>query len=166
MALTEKKQGQKRRGASGKESSVTIVTPGCHFNGKLFCRGSSRIGGRIEGEIVSEGMLIIEEEAIVTAEIRAEEAVIQGSVEGKVYATGRVELTSTCRFEGDIISPCLIINEGAQFNGRSTMIDPAVVKTSGAPKVEQLHKNGEQGQGQSVTKEPEVGVRSYDARKN
>ncbi len=104
-----------------RDSAVTILTSGCHFNGKLYCRGSSRIGGRIEGQIISEGLLIIEEEAVIVAEIRAEEAVIQGKVKGKLEATGRVELTATSQFEGDIASPILVVNEGAKFNGRSRM---------------------------------------------
>jgi cytoskeletal protein CcmA (bactofilin family) len=137
MVFSEKKQAPKRRVSTGSESSVTILTPGCHFNGKLFCRGASRIGGRIEGEVVSEGMLIIEEEALVTAEVRADEAIIQGTVKGKLTATSRVELSATSRFDGDIFTPCLIINEGAQFNGRCTMIDGAV---AGLPKVGHLHK--------------------------
>ena len=52
-------------------SAVTILTSGCHFSGKLYCRGSSRIGGKIDGQIISEGLLIVEEEAIITAEIKA-----------------------------------------------------------------------------------------------
>ena len=156
MVFSEKKQVAKKRVSTGHESSVTILTPGCHFNGKLFCRGASRIGGRIEGEVVSEGMLIIEEEAFVTADIRADEAIIQGTVEGKLTATSRVELSSTSRFEGDIFTPCLIINEGAQFNGRCTMIDAAA---AGLPKVERLHKvaNGREN-GAAVRVEPEIGV--------
>jgi len=110
-----------RKGSPVRDDAVTILTSGCHFSGKLFCRGSSRIGGRIEGEIVSEGLLIIEEGAFITAEIVAEEAVIQGHVKGKLRAKGRVELCATSHFEGDISTPSLVINEGAQFNGRSHM---------------------------------------------
>lgn len=105
-----------------RDNAVTILTSGCHFNGKLYCRGSSRIGGRIEGQIVSEGLLIIEEGAVITAEVSAEEAIIQGEVQGRLKASGRVELCASARFDGDIISPVLIVNEGAQFNGRSCMM--------------------------------------------
>ena len=59
------------------DSAVTILTSGCHFSGKLYCRGSTRIGGKIDGEIVSEGLLIIEEEAQINANVKADEAIIQ-----------------------------------------------------------------------------------------
>jgi cytoskeletal protein CcmA (bactofilin family) len=104
-----------------RDTAVTILTSGCHFNGKLYCRGSSRIGGKIEGQIISEGLLIIEEEAVITAEIKADEAIIQGTVRGKLQAGTRVELCASSHFEGDIATPVLSVKEGAQFNGRSTM---------------------------------------------
>lgn len=113
---------QKKPAAKGPmDEGVTILTAGCHFDGKLYCRGSSRIGGKIEGQIISEGLLIIEEGASIHAEIRAEEAVIQGSVEGKIECTNRLELHRSARFSGDIHTPVLIINEGAGFNGRAVM---------------------------------------------
>lgn len=105
-----------------RDAAVTILTNGCHFSGKLFCRGSTRIGGCIDGEIVSEGLLIIEEEAKINANVKADEVVIQGRVEGKLEASGRVELTASSSFSGDILTPALVIREGAQFNGRSKML--------------------------------------------
>lgn len=104
-----------------RDYAVTILTNGCHFSGKLYCKGSTRVGGKIDGEIVSEGLLIIEEEAVVNADIQADEIVVQGKVEGTIRAQSRVELTGTCSFSGDVASPSLVIEEGARFNGRSTM---------------------------------------------
>lgn len=104
-----------------RDFAVTILTSGCHFSGKLYCKGSTRIGGRIDGEIISEGLLILEEGATVCADIRADEIVVQGKVEGTVVAKSRVELSASCSFNGDIASPSLVIEEGACFNGRSNM---------------------------------------------
>ncbi len=111
-----------KKGATSRDSAVTILTSGCHFEGKLYCRGSSRIAGRIEGRIISEGLLIIEDDAQITADIVADEAVIQGSVHGKLEAKTRIEMCATSRFNGDVTTPVLIVQEGARFNGRSTMM--------------------------------------------
>ena len=117
----KKSQTKIKGGVTSNEASVTILTSGCHFNGKLYCRGSSRIGGRIEGEIISEGLLIIEEEAYITAHIQADETIIQGTVKGRLEAKGKVELSDGSRFDGDIVTPRLIIMEGAKFNGHASM---------------------------------------------
>jgi cytoskeletal protein CcmA (bactofilin family) len=112
---------QKKSVATGRDAAVTILTSGCHFNGKLYCRGSSRIGGKIEGQIISEGILVIEEGATILAEVKADEVIIQGKVNGRLEAKIRAELYPQSRFDGDIYTPVLVINEGAQFNGRSIM---------------------------------------------
>lgn len=123
MFTTPKQTTDKQRKPSApRDGAVTILTSGCHFTGKLYCRGASRIGGKIEGQIISEGLLIIEEEAVINAEVKAEEAIIQGQLTGKLTATGRVELCASSRFEGDIVTPVLIVREGAQFNGSSKMV--------------------------------------------
>ena len=134
MFSSPKQQAAKvKKPAPTRDTAVTILTNGCHFSGKLYCRGASRIGGKIEGQIISEGLLIIEDEAVITAEIKADEAIIQGRVEGKLHATGRVELCASSHFDGDIVTPVLIVREGAQFNGRSSMVraeaTPAAGKT-------------------------------------
>jgi len=104
-----------------KDFAVTIITNGCHFSGKLYCKGSTRIGGKVEGEIISEGLLIVEEGAIINAEVRVEDIVIQGHFKGTLEATGKVELSSSCIFEGDINTSSLVVQKGAQFNGRTKM---------------------------------------------
>lgn len=111
-----------------KDFAVTIITNGCHFSGKLYCKGSTRIGGKVEGEIISEGLLIVEEGAIINADARVEDIVIQGNFRGTVEATGKVELSTSCIFEGDIITTSLVILEGAQFNGRTTMDASRIVE--------------------------------------
>lgn len=116
----ETSESKQKRGDI-KDSAVTILTNGCHFKGKLYCRGSTRIGGKVEGEIISEGLLIIEEEAKILADINADEVILQGRLEGRLEAKGRVELCSSCSFKGDVITPVLVIKEGAHFNGSANM---------------------------------------------
>ncbi len=142
-----------------RDGAVTILTNGCHFSGKLYCRGASRIGGKIEGQIVSEGLLIIEEEAVINAEIKADEAIIQGRITGKLTATGRVELCATSKVEGDIHTPVLIVREGAQFNGRSTVMEVTAAKDVKAPKILSGGKNAKDGRGPDIgenVKNPDV----------
>ena len=117
----------KRKGASANTSglAVTILTSGCHFEGKLYCKGASRIGGQIEGKIVSEGLLIIEEEARVKADIIVDEVIVLGQIDGKLRANKRIELCENSSFRGEIITPALVIKEGAQFNGHATMTNNA-----------------------------------------
>ncbi len=152
MVFNEKKHLEKeisrskRKGASFHESAVTILTPGCRFTGSLFCQGSSRIGGKISGSIVSQGILIIEEEAVIEADVKADEVIILGYLKGKLEATGKIELASSARVEGDIKTPALIIQEGATFNGTTAMpTKPEMAQT--LPIIDKLNKPKNQAAG-------------------
>ncbi len=156
---------QKKQLPARDNGAVTILTSGCHFSGKLYCRGASRIGGKIDGQIISEGLLIVEEEAIITAEIKADEVVIQGRVQGKLIATGRVELTASSQFDGDISTPTLIVREGAQFNGHSTMMkreevskNPKIVAMGGKQQKDKSPDVGPSARDVAVMKVPEIHV--------
>ena len=131
--FTQSKKGSSKqvKKETLKDYAVTILTSGCHFTGKLYCKGSTRIGGKVDGEIVSEGLLILEQEAVVSADIEADEIVVQGQVEGTIRAHSRVELTSSCTFAGDVATPSLVIEEGARFNGKSTMGELVKLRSGG-----------------------------------
>lgn len=109
-----------------KDSGVTILTAGCHFSGKLYCKGATRIGGTIEGEIVAEGILIVEVDAVVNAQVRAEEVVVHGRLEGALTVQRRIEICSTADVQAEITTPNLVVHEGAIFNGRTSMKRAAV----------------------------------------
>lgn len=124
-SAAENDKNQKKQAAK-LDRSVTILTSGCHFKGKLFCRGSSRIGGIVEGTIVSEGLLIIEESAMIKGDVRADNVIVQGRIHGTIESKGRVELSPLARVHGDVTTHQLIIQEGAQFSGYSKMQVPPV----------------------------------------
>jgi cytoskeletal protein CcmA (bactofilin family) len=110
-----------RKSASAKDVGVTILTAGCHFTGKLVCRGATRIGGAIEGQIIAEGLLVIEEDAIVNGNIDAEEVVIHGKVDGQIQGRKRIEMCAKAEVTADILTPSLVVHDGALFNGKTIM---------------------------------------------
>jgi cytoskeletal protein CcmA (bactofilin family) len=135
--------------ASAKDGGVTILTAGCHFAGKLYCRGATRIGGTIEGEVIAEGLLIVEEDAVINASVKAEEIVVHGRVEGQIHVHRKIEMCSTADVQADVATPNLVVHEGALYNGRTFMKRSASVgeagtrdgKVSKDPKINKLHQN-------------------------
>lgn len=121
MFQSHKQSGKPREKAGVADRGVTIITSGCSFTGKLYCRGASRIAGKIEGNIISEGVLIIEEGAEVLADVSAKEIIIRGHLFGKVSARERVEFHEKASFKGELATPSLIVHEGAQISGSTSM---------------------------------------------
>ena len=54
-------------------------------------------------------------------DISAVEILVAGTVYGNLTARERIELTSTGRVLGDLITKTLVIDEGASFKGNCTM---------------------------------------------
>ena len=118
---------------------------GTHFKGVLSFAGAVRIDGHLEGEIVGEEALIIGEPGQVNAEIEVGTLVVSGQVQGNITATQRVELLGPSRVSGMIRTPCLVVAEGALFNGNCEMTSPDAGKVGRPqPKAEGLQA-AEQG---------------------
>ena len=83
------------------------------ITGDLTFKGSFRIDGRFKGKVNSGSTLIIGENGNVEAEIKATHIIIGGEIKGNIQASDRVEINSTGRVFGTIISPKLIVEEGA-----------------------------------------------------
>lgn len=100
---------------------TAILDDGASFEGKLTFEGTAQIGGRFTGEIFTNDMLIINETAMVKAEIEAETIIIYGRVEGNIFARKRVIMHPPAIFKGTVTSPSLRIDEGVVFEGASYM---------------------------------------------
>ena len=83
------------------------------ITGDLTFKGSFRIDGRFKGKVTSGSTLIIGDNGKVEADIKVTHIIIGGEIKGNIQATDRVEINSTGRVFGTIISPKLIVDEGA-----------------------------------------------------
>lgn len=104
-----------------KSEISAIIEEGCKFEGNLSFNGIARISGIIDGSIFSNDTVIINECAIVNADINANIIIISGTVRGNIKAVSRVEIIKPARFEGTIVTPSLIVEEGVIFHGTTMM---------------------------------------------
>jgi len=101
-----------------------FMDEGTELQGELRFRDTFRVDGRIKGRIVSDHTLIVGESAHVDAEIDCGVVSIRGSVSGKVQGRQRIELLAGSRVQASLVSPCLVIEEGAFFQGQCDMGTP------------------------------------------
>jgi len=92
-----------------------------NFEGRLDFKGAVRIEGNFKGEIRTPDLLIVGEGGKVEGEIEAGIAIIQGIVQGNLKVLKKLELRSSARVNGDIITPILVVEEGAVFIGNCKM---------------------------------------------
>jgi cytoskeletal protein CcmA (bactofilin family) len=119
---------------SGFIGGGTVVSGDAEFKGML------RIDGRFTGRVRSEkGSLIVSAGGVVEADIEVASAKINGTVNGDIIATGRIELGRSARVHGNIQTPALVIEEGAVFEGNCRMqaqpkSEPARAQKAEAPR--------------------------------
>src|SRR5277367_6226032 len=112
-----------RTGSTNGARTTTVLTSDCEFKGALAFSGELELHGRLEGTIESEGgALTIGEQALIKAEIRVNDVLIYGKVQGNVYATGRIELRGKAEVYGDLHSNRLAMDDGVVFVGRSNAL--------------------------------------------
>jgi cytoskeletal protein CcmA (bactofilin family) len=105
------------------EDFDTILSQDIEFSGALNFEKPFLIRGKVSGEIAAHGLLVIDEEAVVDANINASRVIIRGSVKGDVTAAEKVEVTITGRLVGNVRAPEIFMETGCVFNGRCTMTE-------------------------------------------
>jgi cytoskeletal protein CcmA (bactofilin family) len=91
-------------------------------SGDLAATQDIVIDGRFSGHItVPDHHLSIGSKASVQARIVARSVTIFGSVDGNILASARVEVLASASVRGHVVTPSIMVMDGAQFTGS---IDP------------------------------------------
>lgn len=112
---------------SGAADFNGFLDRGSLLEGELRFETSFRVEGKIVGKVLSEGNLIVGEGGEVEGELKVGELFVAGVVNGTVLAQRKVQLAPTGRVRADLVTPALVIENGALFDGRCEMA-PAVPK--------------------------------------
>jgi cytoskeletal protein CcmA (bactofilin family) len=89
--------------------------------GTISYSGTVRIDGYLDGEIHTDGMLLIGEEAVIQAKITAGTVVSKGKITGEVVAKECVKLRAPAVMNGSVKAPVLSMEDGVLFNGALEM---------------------------------------------
>ncbi len=108
------------RAETGEEVSA-FVGKGVDFKGTIAYHGTVRIDGSLDGEIQTEGVLLIGEEAVLKAKITAGTVVCKGKITGDITAKEKIKLRTPAVVNGGVTTPMLSIEEGVMFNGTLEM---------------------------------------------
>lgn len=105
---------------SGQDVSA-FVGKGVVFKGAITYTGTVRIDGTLEGEIHTDGILLVGEEAVITAKVTAGTIVCKGKITGDIHAKDKMKLRAPAIISGGITTPMLSMEEGVLFNGTLEM---------------------------------------------
>lgn len=101
---------------------MTTIGPSIVITGDLSSLEDITVHGRVNGKLkMDEGALLIAPTGHVDADVQGTRVTIQGSLAGQLLAAERVELAASADVTGMLITPSLVLSEGATFNGQVDM---------------------------------------------
>ncbi len=114
--------GKKENGDGGRSGELnTIIGKGSEIEGTVKIRSGLRVDGKLKGKVSVADSIIVGKDGAIDGEVHAKNAVVGGYVHGKLVASGKVVLEAQSRFEGELHTAKLVIDEGAVFEGICSM---------------------------------------------
>ena len=89
------------------------------IKGSIKFQNDLTVDGKIEGEILSNGVLTVGENTEIRGEIKTKSVTVFGKVHGNITVEERCELKSRAVLQGDLKAARLVIEDGATFVGKS-----------------------------------------------
>lgn len=108
-------------GVLGAGEGATLIARNTRLMGSVSFDDQLHINGKIEGDITATGdnsTVVICDTGVVKGEIRAPNVIIDGLVEGDVFASTRVELAAKARVVGDVHYNLVEMQLGSVVNGQ------------------------------------------------
>lgn len=112
------------------DAVISIIGPGMTIVGDCTTEGTIRVEGAVEGSITAGKAVVIGKQGIVKGDIKTQDAVVSGRVEGTLVASSRLELQATCHIDGEVRTRRMQLEEGAVLNGSVEMGDTSTSKTA------------------------------------
>ena len=99
----------------------TFLCAGTSFEGRILVTGVVHLDGHFKGDGLANGTLVVGESGVVEADLDVETLIIHGTFSGKVTARERVEVGPTGRVAGEVATPILQVEDGAQLTAAIRM---------------------------------------------
>lgn len=119
-----------------------VIGPGIHISGDISGDENLLVEGRVEGKINLDAHQVeVGQGGRVNADIRAKVVKIAGEVRGDLVGMEKVIISSSGNVHGNIVTPRMVLEDGAMFKGGIDMdpqeqVKPAVSKPANRKPVE------------------------------
>lgn len=95
-----------------------FLDDGTEIMGDLHFSDVLHFHGKLTGRVISDGELVVGEKGFIDGDVEVGTLTLSGTVQGNIFAQHRVHIQSTGRVQGDVCTPILKVDEGANWEGR------------------------------------------------
>jgi cytoskeletal protein CcmA (bactofilin family) len=100
----------------------SLIAGGTVITGHIDFADGLRVDGRVVGNLIADqntpSLLVISESAVIVGEVSADHVIVNGAVQGPIYARQLLELQPKAKIEGDISYAALEMHQGAVISGQ------------------------------------------------
>lgn len=97
------------------------ISEGTKIIGDIISKGGFRIEGEVQGNIKTDGRVVVGESGKINGTLECDTAEFEGEFSGKLDISGTLTLKSTAKIEGDVLIGKLAVEPGATFNATCSM---------------------------------------------
>ena len=102
-------------------SQQNIIAQDTKIVGDIISKGPFRIDGQVEGNIKTQGKIVVGKAGFVNGTIEGANADFEGSFTGKLKLSGTLSLKSSAYIQGEVEVGKLSVEPGATFNATCSM---------------------------------------------
>lgn len=119
----------KRRLADRLGMSPTVISESTTIVGDIQTQGPLMVSGQVQGNGKIGGTLSVSKSAHWEGDISARQAVLAGTVVGRIHVEEKLEISASAVITGEIVAKVLAIANGARIEGEVTVTSgKAIVK--------------------------------------
>lgn len=104
-------------------NTMNLIAKGAAIEGTLMIEGDLKVEGKIVGDIVALGNIMIEDGGLIEGNIKANALIVSGIFKGNAEVSGECLVSSTGSVDGDLVINILNVNAGAQVSGNISMYE-------------------------------------------
>ena len=114
---------ENKKGKMATESAAqqNIIAQDTKIVGDVISKGAFRIDGQIEGNVKTQGKIVVGKSGFVNGTIEGVNADFEGSFSGKLKLSGTLSLKSSAYIQGEVEVGKLAVEPGATFNAVCSM---------------------------------------------
>jgi cytoskeletal protein CcmA (bactofilin family) len=115
-------------------ATKNVLGSDVEIKGNLKFSGELTFDGKLEGEVQTDGVLNLGDDAVITGNINAQTVVVRGKVNGNIHAKEKIEIKTKAELFGDIKAAKLVVEEGVTFVGKTEVNPNKVTPTAQVPR--------------------------------
>ena len=134
---------KKQKSAMETTTQQNIIAYGTTIVGDIASKGPFRIDGSVEGNIKTNGKVVIGKQGKVKGTLEGANVDVEGHFSGKLLLKGTLSLKSSAHIEGEVVVNKLSVEPGATFNATCNMKGAIKALNNGKTPPEQKDQEAE-----------------------